>query len=164
MRCSGVIERGGGGCGVRTLGRVHRARTTRPARQCWRAWRCRGRGCASPVWARMASPHPEGFTGTRCESLRLRGFGFRVSGFGFQVSGFGFQLLQVASVYMSAKHPAATPNAVWSTHALAPGMDRAKMQRAGACDRSKRFRGGLVFKAHRWLYHSTLGSSVIKKS
>jgi len=26
-----------------------------------------------------------------------------------------------------------------------------------------RFRGGLVFKAHRWLYHSTLGSRVIKK-
>ena len=27
----------------------------------------------------------------------------------------------------------------------------------------KRFRGRLVFKAHRWLYHSTLGSRVIKK-
>jgi len=27
----------------------------------------------------------------------------------------------------------------------------------------KRFRGGLVFKAHRWLYQSTLGSRVIKK-
>jgi len=26
-----------------------------------------------------------------------------------------------------------------------------------------RFRGGLVFKAHRLLYHSTLGSRVIKK-
>jgi len=26
-----------------------------------------------------------------------------------------------------------------------------------------RFRGGLVFKAHRWLYHPTLGSRVIKK-
>ena len=26
-----------------------------------------------------------------------------------------------------------------------------------------RFRGGLVFKAHRWLYHSTLGSRVVKK-
>jgi len=28
----------------------------------------------------------------------------------------------------------------------------------------KWFRGGLVFKAHRWLYHSTLGSRVIKKT
>jgi len=27
----------------------------------------------------------------------------------------------------------------------------------------KRFRGGLVFKAHRLLYHSILGSRVIKK-
>ena len=27
----------------------------------------------------------------------------------------------------------------------------------------KRFRGGLVLKAHRLLYHSTLGSIVIKK-
>jgi hypothetical protein len=27
----------------------------------------------------------------------------------------------------------------------------------------KRFRGGLIFKAHRLLYHSTLGVSVIKK-
>ena len=27
----------------------------------------------------------------------------------------------------------------------------------------KRFRGGLVFKAQRWWYHSTLGSRVIKK-
>ena len=27
----------------------------------------------------------------------------------------------------------------------------------------KRFRGGLVFKAHRLLYHSTLGSRVTKK-
>ena len=27
----------------------------------------------------------------------------------------------------------------------------------------KRFRGGLVFKAHKLLYHSTLGSRVVKK-
>ena len=27
----------------------------------------------------------------------------------------------------------------------------------------KRFRGGLVFKAHRWTYHSILGSRVVKK-
>jgi len=31
------------------------------------------------------------------------------------------------------------------------------------CGSVKRFRGGLVFKAHRWLYHSTLGLRVIKK-
>jgi hypothetical protein len=27
----------------------------------------------------------------------------------------------------------------------------------------KRFRGGLAFKAHRWLHHATLGSRVIQK-
>ena len=32
----------------------------------------------------------------------------------------------------------------------------------GACD-VNRFRGGLVFKAHRLVYHSTLGWRVIKK-
>jgi hypothetical protein len=30
-------------------------------------------------------------------------------------------------------------------------------------DESERFRGGLVFKAHRLLYHSTLDSRVIKR-
>jgi len=32
-----------------------------------------------------------------------------------------------------------------------------------ALQRLKRFRGGLVFEAHILLYHSTLGSRVIKK-
>ena len=32
-----------------------------------------------------------------------------------------------------------------------------------ALENSKRFRGGLVFKAHSLVYHSTLGSRVIKK-
>ena len=31
------------------------------------------------------------------------------------------------------------------------------------CRNAKRFRGGLVFKAHRLLYHSTLGWIVTKK-
>ena len=30
-------------------------------------------------------------------------------------------------------------------------------------ENEKRFRGGLVFKAHRWLYHPILGSRLIKK-
>ena len=33
----------------------------------------------------------------------------------------------------------------------------------GHVEAVQRFRGGLVFKAHRLLYHSTLGSRVIKK-
>jgi len=31
-------------------------------------------------------------------------------------------------------------------------------------DEEKRFRGGLVFKAHRLLYHSTLGLRVIRRT
>jgi len=37
------------------------------------------------------------------------------------------------------------------------------MQPFSRCVAAKRFRGGLVFKAHRRLYHSTPGSRVIKK-
>jgi len=36
-------------------------------------------------------------------------------------------------------------------------------RRTAAGPGSSWFRGGLVFKAHRWLYHSTLGSRVMKK-
>ena len=42
----------------------------------------------------------------------------------------------------------------------------AGVMHTGACTvrrNVERFRGGLVLKAHRWLYHSTLGSRVIKK-
>ena len=44
-------------------------------------------------------------------------------------------------------------------------MSKAAAERKGELLRRtvKRFRGGLVFKAHRLLYHSTLGSGVIKK-
>jgi len=35
--------------------------------------------------------------------------------------------------------------------------------RPGLAGTSLQVRGGLVFKAHRWLYHSTLGSRVTKK-
>ena len=38
---------------------------------------------------------------------------------------------------------------------LAPSFSRCPV----ACE----FRGGLVVKAHRWVYHSTLGSGVIKR-
>jgi len=34
----------------------------------------------------------------------------------------------------------------------------------GSCRNVKRFRGGLVFKAHRLVHYSTLGLRVIKKS
>ena len=37
------------------------------------------------------------------------------------------------------------------------------MERVGKVRNVKRFRGGLVFKAHRLVYHSTLGWRIIKK-
>ena len=57
-------------------------------------------------------------------------------------------------------------------HARAHGnevpVDVDRHHRHSACEQLisrnvKRFRGGLVFKAHGLLYHSTLGSRVIKK-
>ena len=87
----------------------------------------------------------------------VSGFGFRlwfrVSDFGFRVSGFGF------SQGGSWKKPEAGRE----------GRERARvvagLQRVDLVHRRnvKWFRGGLVFKAHRLLYHSTLGWGVIKK-
>jgi len=59
-------------------------------------------------------------------------------GFGFRVSGFGFFGL--------------------GFRVSGFGLKRGTLGR-----NVKRFRGGLVLKAHRLLYHSTLGSRVIKK-
>ena len=40
---------------------------------------------------------------------------------------------------------------------------RNRLRESGVSRNVKRFRAGLVFKAHRRLYHSTLGSRVIKR-
>ena len=49
-------------------------------------------------------------------------------------------------------------------HRVGLGQARRDVLEAVAGDRNvKRFRGGLVFKAHRLFYHSTLGLRVIKK-
>jgi len=72
----------------------------------------------------------------------VKGFGVWILGFGFRVSGFGFRALIAGSV-------------------AAVGFG---VQGSGIRGRNvKRFRGGLVSKAHRRLYHSTLGLRVIKK-
>ena len=61
-----------------------------------------------------------------------------------------------------------TPERV-ALHALIESLytpDTRVGKRRGTCrgaTAEQRFRGGLVFKAHRWLFHSTLGSRVIKK-
>ena len=65
-----------------------------------------------------------------------------VSGFRFRVPGFGSRVSDV---------PAAVRAVQFSIQEQLPSRH------------VERFRGGLVFKAHRLLYHSTLGSRVIKK-
>jgi len=91
--------------------------------------------------------------------IRISGFGFRVSGFGFRISGFGFRVLGLEV-------------RGWGTVSSSLGLVPA-VAHVGALDRRrrappaepglKRFRGGLVVKAHRHLYHSTLGLRVITK-
>ena len=62
-------------------------------------------------------------------------------------SGLGFQVKVLEIVFAHARRPSLGTAAV----------------RTGLCRNVKRFRRGLVFKAHRRLYHSTLGLRVIKK-
>ena len=50
---------------------------------------------------------------------------------------------------------------MWAPERLPAFAPEHQRQRIGGT--VKRFRGGLVFKAHRLLYHPTLGSRVIKK-
>ena len=75
--------------------------------------------------------------------------GFGVSGFGFRVSGIGFKVQGVGRwISPSGEAGGECGDAWWLSSSGLP---------------VKRFRGGLVFKAHRLVYHSTLGSRVIKK-
>ena len=69
------------------------------------------------------------------------GFVCRVAGSGFRLSGFESQVDGLTMMFRVA------------------GLLREQLLRRSV----KRFRGGLVFKAHSLLYHSTLGSKVIKK-
>ena len=65
----------------------------------------------------------------------------------------------------AALHAAAQDKKAQSTGALMPSQDKTKcctVSHPALSRNVKRFRGGLVFKAHRLLYHSTLGSRVIK--
>ena len=71
------------------------------------------------------------------------GFGFRDSVFGFRVSGFRFGIWGAGFRWV-LQQPLCPDQRVPDLHL-------------------KRFRGGLVFKAHGVLYHSTPGSRVIKK-
>ena len=92
-----------------------------------------------------------GFRSFSCwlSGFEFRVFGFRVLGVGVpkRVSGFGID--QLGSGDNLA--PRASPRV--AARDTRPASGRSALQ----------FRGGLVFKARRLLYHSTLGSRVIKK-
>jgi len=90
--------------------------------------------------ARKAMPCADQEDASSEHLLRASGFmvhdlGFRVKSVGLGVGGFG--------MHHSLPHVSTPPH--------------------GAAPLQLRFRGGLVFKAHRLVYHSTLGLSVIKK-
>ena len=60
-------------------------------------------------------------------------------------------LLHLA-LHLRGAFPTCVPP-LWAEHGAAGAIQAQLLHR-----NEKRFRGGLVFKAHRWLYHSTLGS------
>ena len=59
--------------------------------------------------------------------------------------------------------PPSSPNSKPSTLNPCSAGQRQRRRGHDGFTLVKRFRRGLVFKAHRWLYHSTLASRVIKK-
>ena len=72
---------------------------------------------------------------------------FKVSGLGFRAEDFGVRVKEWVTIFLkSARLIRPSPSA-----------------RDWYFRNVKRFRGGLVFKAHRLVYHSTLGWRVIKK-
>jgi len=99
--------------------------------------------------------------GFRVSGFGFRGswFGFRASGFVVRGSGFGFTGCGDANAVGGRKLASFVFGSgfVFGIAFLASGLlgwGKFTVQR---------FRGGLVFKAHRVLYHSTLGLRVIKK-
>jgi len=95
--------------------------------------------------------------------------GFRVQGSGFRVQGSGFRVVGrwpgVASPQPSWTPPLSRRGCISTCPfrlPLPPPPRTRRHLRIGARN-VKRFRGGLVFKAHRRLYHSTLDLRVIKQ-
>jgi len=81
-------------------------------------------------------------------------------GFRFLVSGFPLVRVQGFGVRMDCR----VETRVWVYGAwFRVSGSGFRVQGFGFRGVGLRFRGGLVFKAHRRLYHSTLGSRVIKK-
>jgi len=91
--------------------------------------------------------------------LGFEGSGYRVQGSGVEESY--LRLIDSCITQLKAQGPTAPSSATRRSRCT----PRARVAARGASLRRnvKRFRGGLVFKAHRLVYHSTLGLRVIKK-
>ena len=94
--------------------------------------------------------------GSRVESLGLRvsGFGFRVSGFGFRVSGFGVRVSGFG--FRDSGFGVRVSGLGFEVdHGVVRRKEVRKLPREQPLYRNVQwFRGGLVFDAHRLLYHS----------
>ena len=87
------------------------------------------------------------------------GLRFMVYGLWFMVYGLWFMVLPYAGQHVLRR--AARPSPTQGSTSLV--TCKVRWLSGDETRNVKRFRGGLAFKAHRLVYHSTLGLSVIKK-
>ena len=102
------------------------------------------------------------------------GLGFRAKGVGFRVEGSGFDISSLCSDVLPAvkslrsSYTGLNPQRLEGKTSQGSGVSRGTttcrgQARVGNQTNVQRFRGGLVVKAHRLVYHSTLGLRAIKK-
>jgi len=116
------------------------------------AWR--GTGGAGPAPSEAQHQPPQSCSGSEAGSyVRLIDFVYH-STLGFRV------MKKKRSIVMQRMMQGLAAASDWRQRRAEKEIHR---ERARERDKEGRVRGGLVFKAHRWLYHSTLGSRVIKK-
>jgi len=130
-----------------------------------RLWRRRKQlpGSGSRVQGSLFSVQGSGFR-FQVSRFRVQGSGFRVQCSGFRVHGSGFRVQGVSTCPALGILPALggySSTLSLSKRATPCLFICAKTVKAHRL--VQRFQGGLVFKAHRLLYHSTLGARVIKK-
>ena len=101
----------------------------------------------------------------------VSGLGFRVSGFGFRVSGFGlwvYCMTDAGSVVSTTAIPTLPEkcDSAYENSFISPvtNCEGLSIQDQVLHKKMQRFRGRLVFEAHKLLHHSTLGVRVIKKN
>jgi len=84
----------------------------------------------------------------------VQGSGLRVQGAGFRAWGLGFRLVEFGVVRLVLLE---------DLHGALGHLDLEHQEVLHLAQQAHLTRGGLVFKAHRLVYHSTIGLIVIKK-